>query len=128
MTDGKLAWKARDKYQIAIFALSTEQSVIPEGIWVHVLVSFDSVSGFAKIFVNGHQKALAKFAKEVPIGGDWGEILIGGRSLGSQDLGGYMDELVMYNWELDASEISYVMKYCPDHPKLVSFTVHIPLK
>lgn len=95
---------------------------------MHVLVSFDSVSGFAKIFVNGHQKALAKFAKEVPIGGDWGEILIGGRSLGSQDLGGYMDELVMYNWELDASEISYVMKYCPDHPKLVSFTVHIPLK
>lgn len=128
VTDGRVTWKAHGKNHNTLFYLSTEQTVVPEGIWVHILVTFDSVSGSARIFVDGHQKALSKAAKKVPIGEEWGETLVGGKSIGSQVLGGYMDELVMYNWELDSSEISYVMKYCPDHPKLVSFTVHIPLE
>ena len=107
--------------------MATTQAVVPEGVWVHIVATFDSFQGDAKIFIDGHQKALAKTAKKVPIAEDWNEIKIGGDGSRVQSPGGYMDEFVLYNWELEPSEISYIMKYCPDHPKLVSFTVHVPL-
>ena len=132
VTDGKLQWKGYSKDHKTIFNMMTTQSVIPEGIWVHILATFDSVHGRAKMFVDGHQKALAKTLTRVPIAEDWGDIIIGGHKDGTEKdrvgaWGGYVDEFVLYNWELEPSEISYIMKYCPDHPKLVSFTVHVPL-
>ena len=127
VTDGKLQWKGYNKDHNTIFNMATTQAVVPEGIWVHILATFDSLHGEAKIFIDGHQKALAKTAKKVPIAEDWSEVMIGGRESQVGDWGGYVDEIVLYNWELEPSEISYIMKYCPDHPKLVSFTVHVPL-
>jgi hypothetical protein len=127
VTDGKLQWKGYNKDHKEIFNVVTSQAVVPEGIWVHILATFDSLRGQAKIFINGHEKALAKTVKKVPIAEDWGEIEIGGHDSRTQTSGGYMDEVVLYNWELETSEIMYIMKYCPDHPKLVSFTVHVPL-
>ena len=127
VTDGKLRWKGYNKDHNEIFNMVTSQAVVPEGIWVHILATFDSLHGQAKIFINGHQKALAETTKKVPIAEDWSEIKIGGHDSSTQTSGGYMDEIVLYNWELEASEITYIMKYCPDHPKLVSFTVHVPL-
>ena len=127
VTDGKLRWEGYNKDHNEIFNLVTSQAVVPEGIWVHILATFDSLHGQAKIFINGYQKALAKTTKKVPIAEDWSEIKIGGHDSSAQTSGGYMDEIVLYNWELETSEITYIMKYCPDHPKLVSFTVHVPL-
>ena len=127
VTDGKLQWKGYNKDHNVIFNMATTQAVVPEGIWVHILATFDSLLGEAKIFIDGHQKALTKTSKKVPIAEDWSEVMIGGRESRVRDSGGYVDEIVLYNWELEPSEISYIMKYCPDHPKLVSFTVHVPL-
>lgn len=120
--DARLEWRGYDKDNHEIFNIATAQSVVPEGVWVHILATFDSVKGHAKLFIDGQQKALVETAKEQLLSEDWNEVKIGSVS------GGYVDEFVMYNWELERSEVLYIMKYCPDHPKLVSFTVHVPLK
>lgn len=125
--DGKLEWKGYNRNHYPIFNMASKQAVVPEGIWIHIIATYDSVRGQAKIFINGHQKELSK-TKKAQLINEWGEILIGGRESGVQaTIGGYVDEIVLYNWELEPSEISYIMKYCPEHPKLVSFTVHVPL-
>ena len=104
---------------------SQNKILVPEGLWTHITATYNNDNGIGKIYVNGILK-LQKIAgldkrEELPV--DWDNEA----SVGDDTFRGFLDEFVIYNWQLDSNEVIYVRDYCADKPKLVRFTVRVPL-
>lgn len=127
VVNGKLLWRHKNANSGVIFDVKTHDMVIPEGLWSHVTATYNSDSGDAKIYVNGLLKASFHNVHKPKLNVAWGRMSIGGHLPDSRNFGGLLDEFFIYNWELDPSEVRFVLKYCADKPKLVSFTVRVPL-
>ena len=127
VVDGRLHWKHKDMKDVPVFDLTTEDVVVPENMWIHVGATYNSTSGKAKIYVNGILKVEHTNPKKPKLWSSWGQLTIGGHFPDNKLFNGLLDEVFIYNWELDPSELHFVMKYCADHPKLVSFTVRVPI-
>ena len=125
--DGKLHWGNKNPSGDSIFDVKTDEIVIPEGLWSHVTATYNSESGEAKVFVNGLLKSSHTDYNKSKLSDAWGRVTIGGHLPDAKSFEGLLDEFFIYNWELDPSEVRFVLKYCADHPKLVSFTVRVPL-
>lgn len=127
VVSGKLHWRHKNANSDAVFDVKTDDVVIPEGLWSHVTATYSSESGDAKIYVNGLLKASFHNVHKPKLNGAWGRMMIGGHLPDAKNFAGLLDEFFIYNWELDPSEVRFVLKYCADKPKLVSFTVRVPL-
>ena len=123
--DGKVRWSIGTDNTPIIFDETTKDQVIPEALWTHILVSYNNDNGMIRIFSNG---ILKLNSTSRPSSRDWLPYnWDSDASIGDKTFNGYMDEFIMYNWDLDPSEVMYVRNYCADHPKLVRFTVRVPL-
>lgn len=127
VVNGKLHWRHKNAKSNVIFDANTDDVVIPEGLWSHVTATYSSESGDAKVYVNGLLKASVNNVHKPKLNVAWGRMLIGGHLPDAKNFAGLLDEFFIYNWELDPSEVRFVLKYCADKPKLVSFTVRVPL-
>ena len=127
VVNGKLHWRHKTSNGDVAFNVKTDDVAIPEGLWSHVTATYSSESGDAKIYVNGLLKGTYGNPRKPKLSDSWGRILIGGHLPDGKNFGGLLDEIFIYNWELDQSEVRFVLKYCADKPKLVSFTVRVPL-
>jgi len=122
---GKIRWAIGTDTIPVIFDNMTRAEVVPEALWTHIIATYNNENGVTKIYAN----SMLKFKDIVPenkrtyLPNNWDN----DASIGDRTLRGYLDELIMYNWELDDSEALYVRNYCADHPKLVRFTVRVPL-
>lgn len=125
--DGKIHWQSKDKKGEIIFDALTNEVTIPEGLWCHVTGTYSARTGNAKIYVNGLLRASFHNPGEPELSTTWNKASIGGHFPDDKPFDGLLDEFIMYNWELDSSEVQFVSKYCADKPKLVSFTVHVPI-
>eukprot|EP00111_Clytia_hemisphaerica_P016329 TCONS_00048354-protein len=104
---------------------SQNKILVPEGLWTHLTATYNNENGVGKIFVNGILK-LEKIAspdKREDLPTNWDNEA----SVGDETFRGFLDEFVIYNWQLDENEVIYVRDYCADKPKLVRFTVRVPL-
>ena len=125
IVDGKVRWTVGTDNGETIFDHETKAVVIPETLWTSIIASYVKDTGVVAIFVNG----VSKLTETVEIGQrkllprDWETEA----KLGDKSFNGYMDEFIIYNWGVDSSEASYIRNYCADHPKLVRFTVRVPL-
>ena len=104
---------------------SQNKILVPEGLWTHITATYNNDNGFGKIYVNGILKLekIAGIDKREDLPTDWDNEA----SVGDDTFRGYLDEFVIYNWQLDENEVIYVRDYCADKPKLVRFTVRVPL-
>lgn len=127
VVNGKLHWRHKGENNDVIFDVITQDVVIPEGLWSHVTATYNSESGNAKLYVNGILKASLSNIRKPKLNIAWGRVLIAGHLPDARNFAGLLDEFFIYNWELDPSEVRFVLKYCADKPKLVSFTVRVPL-
>ncbi|XP_068712430.1 uncharacterized protein [Montipora foliosa] len=127
VVNGKLHWRHKGENNDVIFDVITQDVVIPEGLWSHVTATYNSESGNAKLYVNGILKASLSNIRKPKLNVAWGRVLIAGHLPDARNFAGLLDEFFIYNWELDPSEVRFVLKYCADKPKLVSFTVRVPL-
>ncbi|XP_022790461.1 uncharacterized protein LOC111329957 isoform X2 [Stylophora pistillata] len=127
VVNGKLHWRHKTSNGDVAFDVKTDDVAIPEGLWSHVTATYSAESGDAKIYVNGLLKGTYGNPRKPKLSDSWGRILIGGHLPDGRNFGGLLDEIFIYNWELDQSEVRFVLKYCADKPKLVSFTVRVPL-
>ena len=127
VVNGKLHWRHKNENNGFIFNVKTQDVVIPEGLWSHVTATYNSDSGDAKLYVNGILKASLNNANKSKLNVAWGRVSIGGHLPDARNFAGLLDEFFIYNWELNPSEVRFVLKYCADKPKLVSFTVRVPL-
>ena len=125
--NGKLHWRHKDKNGKILFYVKTKEVVVPEALWTHVAATYNSQNGIAKLYVNGLLKQQTTNPKRPLLSQAWRSGTIGDHLPEHRLFNGLLDEFFMYNWELDPSEIGFVLKYCADHPKLVSFTVRVPL-
>lgn len=123
--EGRIRWAIGSDKIPQVFDKMTSGVVVPEGLWTHIIVSYNNQNGVGKIYANGILKEKfsvpEKYRIELPT--DWDN----DASIGDATFRGYMDEFLMYNWQLDDSEAIYVRDYCADKPKLVRFTVRVPL-
>ena len=104
---------------------SQNKILVPEGLWTHITATYNNENGIGKIYVNGILK-LQKIAspdKREDLPTNWDNEA----SVGDDTFRGFLDEFVIYNWQLDENEVIYVRDYCADKPKLVRFTVRVPL-
>ncbi|XP_078359064.1 uncharacterized protein LOC144643627 isoform X2 [Oculina patagonica] len=127
VVNGKLHWRHKTANGGVTFDVKTDDVAIPEGLWSHVTATYNSESGDAKIYVNGLLKGSFNNPHKSKLSDAWGRVLIGGHLPDGKKFAGLLDEFFIYNWELDPSEVHFVLKYCADKPKLVSFTVRVPL-
>ena len=128
VVDGHVHWRhIHERYGVPAFDFTTEDVVVPENMWIHVAATYNSTSGTAKLYVNGIQKAEHTNSDKPKLSSSWGKTTLGGHFPKDSPFDGLLDEVLMYNWELDSSELHFVMNYCADHPKLVSFTVRVPI-
>lgn len=127
VVDGKVHWQSKDKRGDIIFDVLTNEVTIPEGLWSHVTGTYNSRTGNARIYVNGLLRAGFVNREEPKLSTAWDKATIGGHIPDNNPFNGLLDEFFMYNWELDPSEVRFVSKYCADKPKLVSFTVKVPI-
>lgn len=125
--NGRLHWRHKDENGKTLFYVKTNEVVVPEGLWTHVAATYNSKNGVAKIYVNGLFKQQTTNPSKPLLSQSWSSGAIGDHLPEHRLFDGLLDEFFMYNWELDPSEIGFVLKYCADHPKLVSFTVRVPL-
>lgn len=123
--NGRVRWYIASDKGHTIVDNTTKNEVVPEALWTHIIVSYNNENGKVAIYAN----SLVKFKDTVPeakrkyLPINWDN----DASIGDSSFHGYLDEFIMYNWELDGSEALYVRNYCADHPKLVRFTVRVPL-
>lgn len=104
---------------------SQKKVLVPEGLWTHITATYSNEDGVGKIYVNGILK-LEKISdpkKREDLPTNWDNEA----SIGDETFRGFVDEFVIYNWRLDENEVVYVRDYCADKPKLVRFTVRVPL-
>lgn len=127
VTNGKVHWQSKDKKGDIIFDALTNEVTIPEGLWSHVTGTYSSKTGNARVYVNGLLRASFHNQGGPRLSTDWSRASIGGHFPDKKPFNGLLDEFFMYNWELDPSEVGFVSKYCADKPKLVSFTVKVPI-
>ena len=125
--NGRLHWRHKDENGETLFYARTKEIVVPEALWTHVAATYNSDSGTAKIYVNGLLKQQTTNPEKPLLSETWSSGTIGDHLPEHRLFDGLLDEFFMYNWELDSSEVGFVLKYCADHPKLVSFTVRVPL-
>ena len=125
--NGRLHWRHKDENGETLFYARTKEIVVPEALWTHVAATYNSDSGTAKIYVNGLLKQQTTNPEKPLLSETWSSGTIGDHLPEHRLFDGLLDEFLMYNWELDSSEVGFVLKYCADHPKLVSFTVRVPL-
>ena len=125
--NGKLFWRHKNENSDVTFNVRTDDVAIPEGLWSHVTATYSSETGDAKIYVNGLLKATVNNRQKPKLNIAWGRVSIGGHLPDAKNFAGLLDEFFIYNWALDPSEVRFVLKYCADKPKLVSFTVRVPL-
>ena len=123
--EGKVRWRIFDDNGDIFVDVTTKLVVVPEALWTHIIATYNTESGKVTIFVNGMLKSnetvVPKNLKMLPQ--DWGKLA----RIGGITFNGYLDEFLLYNWQMDQSEALYVRNYCADHPKLVRFTVRVPL-
>ena len=123
--DGRIRWAIGTDIVPVLFDNMTKNAVVPEALWTHIITTYNNENGVVKIYTNSVLKLKMivpeKRREYLPINWD------NDASIGDKTLRGYLDEFIMYNWELDDSEAVYVRNYCADHPKLVRFTVRVPL-
>ncbi|XP_032221948.2 uncharacterized protein LOC5520919 isoform X2 [Nematostella vectensis] len=125
--DGRVHWESRDKSGKPLFDVKTIDVTIPEGLWTHVMGTYSAQTGNAKIYVNGLLRESFTNPSRPRLSAAWERASIGGYVPGNHPFNGLLDEFFMYNWELDPTEARFVLKYCADKPKLVSFTVKVPI-
>ena len=104
---------------------SQNKILVPEGLWTHITATYNNDNGIGKIYVNGILKLqkIAGLDKREELPANWDNEA----SVGDDTFRGFLDEFVIYNWQLDSNEVIYVRDYCADKPKLVRFTVRVPL-
>ncbi|XP_047129064.1 uncharacterized protein LOC100201907 isoform X1 [Hydra vulgaris] len=125
VVNGRVRWAIGTDTVPVLFDHMTESQVISEGLWTHIVTTYNNENGIVKIYVNSKEK-LKEFVPDerrefLPTNWD------NDASIGDRTFRGYIDEFIMYNWDLDSSEALYVRNYCADRPKLVRFTVRVPL-
>lgn len=123
--DGKIRWAIGTDKIPQIFDKMTSAVVVPEGLWTHIIATYNNQNGVGKIYANGilKEEFVVAESKRTELPTDWDN----DASIGDATFRGYMDEFLMYNWQLDDAEATYVRDYCADKPKLVRFTVRVPL-
>ena len=125
VVNGRVRWAIGTDTVPVLFDHMTESQVVPEALWTHIVTTYNNENGVVKIYVNSKEKLKEVVPEErrefLPTNWD------NDASIGDRTFRGYIDEFIMYNWDLDSSEALYVRNYCADHPKLVRFTVRVPL-
>jgi len=83
--------------------------VIPARLWTHLVVTYDSMEMLAKVFINGKQRKIKSAVGD--LSQDWGHFAgVGYRFYGKNNLGGLIDEFIMYNYALSKDEIEFLSK------------------
>ena len=122
---GRIRWAIGTDTVPVIFDNMTKSDVVPEALWTHIIATYNNENGVTKIYANSMLKFndIVPEERRVPLPTNWDN----DASIGDHTFRGFLDEFILYNWELDDSEALYVRNYCADHPKLVRFTVRVPL-
>lgn len=85
--------------------IATGPATIQEGVFQHVAMTFDRLTGDAVLYVNGIQRALVNFPGPFTPETS-GDLLIGARTATTQDrFDGLIDEPAVYNCALTAQQI-----------------------
>ena len=86
--------------------------------WNHIVVSYDSETGLAKVYVNGSR--VAETTGKGLLSQDWGGRIGLGRHKDTRDLVGDIDEFKIYNEAIQGEKILELSREC-DFDKYCEF-------
>lgn len=73
------------------------------------MATYDSTEMLAQVFINGKQQKIKSATGD--LSQDWGHFAgIGYRFYGKNNLGGLIDEFIIYNYALSNDEIAFLAK------------------
>lgn len=101
VVNGKFYWWYKILNGDVVFDVKIDDVVIFEGFWSYVIVMYSLEFGDVKIYVNGLLKGIYGNFWKLKFFDFWGCILIGGYLFDGKNFGGFLDEIFIYNWELD---------------------------
>jgi len=92
-----------------VSVVSSEPADLFDGAWHHLAMVRDAEEMQARFFVDGEQLGAAQSFDELPTSGGRGMLYLGADTqyyLGTYDLGGYLDEVCIFDLPLSASQVS----------------------
>lgn len=110
--DGKVRWFHRNRFQNPVFSVITDNIVKPD-VWTHLIGSYNSTSGEAKVYVNG---ALRGSSRGYGALDDfWGyKACVGSFDLGGRYLQGFVDDFYIFNYAVEPGQIKDLLRIkCP---------------
>lgn len=110
--DGKVRWFHRNRYQNPVFAVFTDDIIKPD-VWTHLIGSYDSNSGEAKVYVNGALRGSSRGSG--PLDDFWGyKACLGSFDLGGRYLRGFVDDFYIFNYAIQPDQIKDLLRIkCP---------------
>ncbi|XP_022780705.1 uncharacterized protein LOC111321951 [Stylophora pistillata] len=111
--DGKVRWFHRNRFQNPVFSVITDNIVKPD-VWTHLIGSYNSTSGEAKVYVNG---ALSGTSRGYGALDDfWGyKACVGSFDLGGRYLRGFVDDFYIFNYAIEPDQIKDLLRIkCPE--------------
>eukprot|EP00794_Sanderia_malayensis_P011221 gene11221-12400_t len=107
---GAVRWFHRNENATQIFSAITEPNLINPKEWTHIVASYDSTTGEAKIYVNGSRVVDAK--GQGLLSQDWAGRVGIGRHKDTRDLVGNIDEFRIYAEAIQGEKIMELAREC----------------